>query len=280
MSADLTPHNNPIGICSWTLGLDHDLAALMRECVGLGLQGLQFSGDHRRHRAADLRTAAADHGLQLFAIDPFDCAPDYPNNASADAAIDYYRRVIDFAAEAGAPWTTLQGLGQWMHNCHDASAAWQRLVCCCTALHEYAAARGVALVYEVVNRYETPIIRTADEGERLRVALGGASIGLILDSFHMNIDEPDPQGTLRACAPELASYHISDSNRGGIGSGHIDFSAQRDILARTGFSGPVMIEIVLAENAPVTPPRNHAQWAALRIEIGRSLHFWRSAHVA
>lgn len=268
--------NNPIGICSWTLGLDHDPRALAAECANLGLDGLQYSGDHRSGpTAAEVRRAADDHGLTLFAIDPFKAAPAEPGQASAEAAIAYFRRVIDFAAEAGAPWVTLQGLGSWVRNCDDADAAWARLVECSNALGEHAAKANIALVYETLNRFESPVVRTAAAAEQLRAAVAGPELGIVLDSFHMNIEEHDPEAVLANHADALCSYHISDSNRGGIGAGHIDFGAQRRVLDKIDFTGPIMIEVVLPENAPTTPPINDDQWTALREQIRYSLDFWR-----
>ncbi|WP_106476881.1 sugar phosphate isomerase/epimerase family protein [Phytohalomonas tamaricis] len=263
-----------LGICTWTLGID-DLHALMSKIKTLGLDGVQFCADGRQYQAEELRACVDEQGLELFAIDPFDCAPDDPEKASAEGAIAYYREVIDFAAASGAPAVTLQGLGQWTTNCDSDDEAWQRLVECCKALVPYAQKHGITPMYEVVNRYEMPLIRTAAEGRRL-VAEVGDELGLIPDSFHMNIDEADPCQALRDSAEWLVSYHISDSNRAGIGSGHINFPAQHRVLRQIGFSGPVMIEPVLPPLTPTTTPRSAAERDALDDEIHRSVATWRA----
>ncbi|KEZ77320.1 sugar phosphate isomerase/epimerase family protein [Salinisphaera hydrothermalis] len=268
--------NNPIGICSWTLGLDHDPAALAAECADLGLDGLQYSGDHRAGpTAAEIRRALDDHGLKLLGLDPYYGASAEPAQTSREGAIDYYRRVIDFAAELECPRVALQGLGSWVRHETDADTARARLVEYCNTLGTHAHDAGMDLVYEAINRYESPVVRTAAAARRLRDDVTEAKLGLVLDSFHMNIEETDPEDALETHGDALAGYHIADSNRGGIGVGHIDFGAQRRVLDRIGFAGPIMIEIVLPENGPATPPVDDDQWAALRRQVRYSLDFWR-----
>lgn len=265
---------NELGICSWTLGIT-DLAALMQKTQDLGLDGVQFSGDQRQYDPTQLRQGAAAHGLTLFAIDPFDCAPPDPQAASTAGAVAYYQAVIDFAVAAGAPWVTVHGLTQWTKNCASENEAWARLVDCGRQLARYAAPLGIRLVFEAVNRYETPRIRDAATARRLLADIG-ADIGLILDSFHMALEETDSCAAIRTSAGQLASYHISDSNRLGIGSGQVNFLAQHRTLSDLSFAGPVMVELVLPHLAPTTPPQTAADWQGLDAEIRRTARCWRA----
>jgi len=264
-----------LGINSWPLGLEEPLA-LMRKVSELGLDGLQYCGETREQDPRRLGQLAEEFGLALMAIDPFHCAPPSPEQASEQGAIDYYRSVIDFAVSAGSPWVTIQGLGQWTANCRDHSHAWQRLLQCCASLEKHAAAAGVRLVYEVCNRYEVPIIRTLDACLALLEEADCPRIGVVLDSFHMNIDESDACAAIRRAGGRLASYQISDSNRAGIGSGHVDFVAQWRALQDIGFDGPVVLELVLPELTPSTPPQSAEQWARMNEEIARSARVWRA----
>lgn len=266
---------NLLGICTWTLGIDEP-EAMISKARELGLDGIQFCGTPSQYDAHELRALAHAQGMQIFAIDPFDCAPEDPTQATAEGAIAFYRQAIDFARDAGAPWVTLQGLSAWTQNCENENAAWERLVSCIRTLETYATSQDIRLVYEVVNRYEVPMIRTFDECMRLLSDVGSSRIGILLDSFHMNIDETDPCAVIRRCGSRLASYHISDSNRGGIGSGHIDYLAQHRALQDIGFDGPVMVEIVLPHLTPTTTPRNSEERSRLDEEIRRSVRIWRA----
>lgn len=267
---------NELGTCSWTLGID-DPKLLFKKVKGLGLDGLQFSGDGRQYKAQDIKAAAETCGMKIFAVDPFDCKPEAGQEATAEAAIIYYKRyVIDFAVEAGSPWVTIQGLTQWTKNCSTETAAWQRLVNCCIELDKYAVQKNIRLVFEAVNRYESPMVRTAAECLRLLSDIGNTDIGVVLDSFHMNIEEHAACDALQLVNKKLVSYHVSDSNRGGIGSGHIDFLAHYTKLKEIGFNGPVMIELVLPYLSPSTPPRNQTQSVQLDQQIKSSISLWKS----
>lgn len=131
-------------------------------------------------------------------------------------------------------------------------------------------------LYKVCNHYEVPLIITSDECRALIDEVSGTNLRMILDSFHMNIDERDPLETIRRHTEHTAIYHISDSGRGGIGSGHIDFQAQYDALITLGFTRNVAVELVLSHRTPSSPPSDQADVALLDREIARSVEVWRA----
>lgn len=266
---------NKLGISSWTLGIV-DIAELMEKVKSLGLDGIQFSGDGRKYSAKELREAAKQFQLEIFAIDPFNCSPSNSEEANADSAIEFYKKIIDFAVEAHAPWVTLHGLPNWTVNCDNDQACWDMLIHCCKTLDAYAQLKKIKLTYECVNRYESKMIHTAEAGIQLIHDVGHTNFGLILDSFHMHIEEPDPVEALRKSKQILCSYHISDSNRAGIGRGQVDFVKHHEILQEINFDGPVIIEVVLPELAPTTTPRNALERERLDEEIRRSVRVWRN----
>ncbi|GHB07806.1 sugar phosphate isomerase/epimerase family protein [Salinicola rhizosphaerae] len=263
-----------VGIVTWTLGMTEP-EAVARKAVSLGLDGVQYAGDYRDCSGSALRKALDAAGLRLFAVDPFNAGPPDPEKATQAAAIAYYRRVVDFAADAGGAPVTLQGLSQWTRNCPDRESAMARLLACCEAVDHYAQQRGVTTLYEACNHYEVPLMHTAADCQALIQQVGGDNMRLVLDSFHMNINEADPLRVLRDHGAMTEIYHISDSGRGGIGSGHIDFRAQYEALVESGFRGSVAVEPVLPALTPSNPPRTAAERQALDAEIARSVAAWR-----
>jgi len=96
---------------------------------------------------------------------------------------------------------------------------------------------GVRFALEPMNRYETDLIHTAAEGMDLIERVGKDNFGLLLDTFHMNIEEPDIGDSIRACGDRIFHFHVADSNRWHPGAGHLDFGAILDELSRTGYRG-------------------------------------------
>lgn len=262
------------GLCSWTLGHE-DPAEIMQLTRAMGLDGLQFHGDHTSHDPAAVRAAADAAGLIIFAIDPIGCAPRSDDIADAKHGVDYYTRVIDFAAAMGCDTVTVHGLAFWCQDQDDRSGALQRLVASLQQLCDHAATAGIRLLWEMCNRYEAPMVRASHEGRSLHAQVERDNFALILDSFHMNIEDRDPVAEIEATGKAIAIYHVSDSNRSGIGSGHVDFRSQHRALRAAGFNSPVMLEFVLPGLGPHTPPETEAQWQALHAEFKRSLQAWR-----
>jgi sugar phosphate isomerase/epimerase len=102
---------------------------------------------------------------------------------------------------------------------------------------EKAAAEGVRIAFEPLNRYETPLLNTVKEGLELIDRVGMDNLGLLLDTFHMNIEEPSIEESIKTCSDRIFHFHVADSNRWYPGAGHLDFSSIFEVLFSTGYSG-------------------------------------------
>jgi sugar phosphate isomerase/epimerase len=114
---------------------------------------------------------------------------------------------------------------------------------------ETAAKEGVRIAFEPLNRYETPLLNTAKEGLELIDRVGADNLGLLLDTFHMNIEEPSIEESIRACGDRIFHFHVADSNRWYPGAGHLDFGKILDALFSTGYSGFVSGEFMAMPDA-------------------------------
>jgi sugar phosphate isomerase/epimerase len=159
------------------------------------------------------------------------------------AAIERACAHIPFAAQVGAQIVIglLRGVVQ---PGVDRTQAMDWLV---EALHHCAAAaapEGVGLCLEPLNRYETDLIHDVADGLALNEQVGADNLGLLLDTFHMNIEEPDPAAAIRAAGERLFHFHVADSNRWYPGAGHIDFGHLLAVLERIGYTGYVSGEFM------------------------------------
>lgn len=115
------------------------------------------------------------------------------------------------------------------------------------ALRECSAAarpHGVRLALEPINRYETTLINSAAEGLDLIERVGADNFGLLLDTFHMNIEEVNIESSIRACGERIFHFHVADTNRWYPGAGHLDFKSLLGVLFATGYQGWVSGEFL------------------------------------
>lgn len=73
---------------------------------------------------------------------------------------------------------------------------------------------------------------------------GLSNTGMLMDTFHMNIEEADITASIRQCAPEIQYVHIADSNRRYPGAGHTDFLSILRTLREIGYEGALSAEIL------------------------------------
>jgi sugar phosphate isomerase/epimerase len=115
------------------------------------------------------------------------------------------------------------------------------------ALRECSAAAASARVryaLEPLNRYETDLIHTVADGLALIERVGAANFGLLLDTFHMNIEEPSIEESIWLAGDRIFHFHVADSNRWHPGAGHLDFRTILDTLFATGYTGFVSGEFL------------------------------------
>ena len=126
---------------------------------------------------------------------------------------------------------------------------------------------GVTQVLEPINRYETGLVHTAAEALEVLEEIDEPSMGVLLDTFHMNIEERSLPDAIRAVGDRLAYVHVADSNRLAPGHGHIDFPGVARTLEEIGYQGPVVAEIL-----PLPDDRTAAvdAWAYLYPLFGSS----------
>lgn len=102
---------------------------------------------------------------------------------------------------------------------------------------DYADQKGVTIIFEGINRYETALLCSAAEAaEFVRVYLGDPDcVGVLWDVFHANIEDPSMEAALDAIGDKLKHVHFADSNRWFPGHGHIDFEGICRMLNARGY---------------------------------------------
>ncbi len=248
------------GACTWIFG-DEPLAAKAQRMAAIGLDGVELFGD----TSLDPRTARQiliDHQLAVLSLTPDNVDLCHPDARVHRPALDYYFRLVDFAADVGTPIIGCHGLVGRVRAVSSYADEWDRMVAAVREIASRAAERHLRVAVELLNRYEAHLLNRAEEGVRFVREIGASNVGLLLDAYHMNVEEADLPRAIVDANSRLFLFHAADSNRQAVGRGHIDFRGIADALRATGYGGPVIFECVAAGPDPFTPlkgPDSHTQ---------------------
>lgn len=109
---------------------------------------------------------------------------------------------------------------------------------------EYAQTLGVELLVEPINRYETDLLNTIGDALAFIQQVGAPNLGIVADTFHMNIEEASLTASLAGAGSYLWHVHWVDSNRRAAGMGHLDFPAMLATLRAIGYAGYLSAEVL------------------------------------
>lgn len=106
----------------------------------------------------------------------------------------------------------------------------------------HAADHGVRLAVEPLNRFETDFVSTTLQGIELVRRVDSPAVGLLLDTFHMNMEDGDPALAIERAAQHLVHFQANENHRGFVGTGHIDWTGVARALVKVGYTGPITLE--------------------------------------
>jgi len=121
---------------------------------------------------------------------------------------------------------------------------WQWAVEGLKQCQDHAERVGVRIALEPLNRFETYFLNRGEQALALAEAVGG-NCGVALDAFHMNIEELDLLGAIRAAGDKLADFHVADNNRMPCGQGAIDWEKVVSELHGIGYDDYLTVEFVV-----------------------------------
>jgi D-psicose/D-tagatose/L-ribulose 3-epimerase len=250
----------------WTSPFGDDALWLCAHVARLGFDTLEICvEDPATVTPERVRDAAAQAGIDVLVCGAFGADRDV-SNEDADArerAIAYLRTCVDIAAAVGSPIVSgpmyaPTGQARLLSE-SDRAAQWARAVHSLAEVADYAAERDVALAIEPLNRFETDLVNTVAQGARLCDDIGRPNAGLLLDTFHMNIEEKELAVAIRHAGPRVTNFHACENDRSAPGSGHIAWRSVFAALDDIGYDGHVVIESFTPE---------------IR-EIARAVSLWR-----
>ena len=119
---------------------------------------------------------------------------------------------------------------------------WKTVVKNLKEVCKYGEDQGIKICLEPLNRFETDFINTCDQGLEMIEDVGSPALKLLLDTFHMNIEEKNQAAAIRKAGKHLGHLHACGADRGTPGNDHIDWKNIAKALKDIGYEGDVVIE--------------------------------------
>jgi D-psicose/D-tagatose/L-ribulose 3-epimerase len=244
----------PLGLSSFVLASpfsDPDLG-LFGKVRSFGYDQVEVCvEDPARLTATAITKAAADAGLSVLICGAF--GPDrdisHEDAGRRQAGMEYLRRCIDLAAAVHSPLVSgpmYAPTGQArLLDPPERAAQWGRAVDSLARIADVARDAGVRLAIEPLNRFETDLVNTVEQGLRLCADVGAGNVGLLLDTFHLNIEEKSLPAAITAAGGRLFHVQVSENDRGTPGSGHVPWPDIVATLRAVDYRGSVVVESFL-----------------------------------
>ncbi|MBI4902469.1 MAG: sugar phosphate isomerase/epimerase [Acidobacteria bacterium] len=231
----------------WTTHFTEEHIPLLAKMKAAGFDGVElpmFNPDG--YPGKTIRRALEDSGLGLTFCS---IVPGGMSLVDADATarangLEHIRKIIYLAAEMGcetvagpiySPVGYLPGRRRTAEEWKNAIESYHTLA---VTLDECK----VDLAIEPLNRFETFFLNTTADGVALCEAVNHPRIGLLVDTFHCNVEEKDIAAAYRMAGRHLKHVHTCENDRGIPGSGHVEWGPVFEAIRSTGYNNWLTIE--------------------------------------
>lgn len=161
------------------------------------------------------------------------------NAETRKKSLEFFHKYIDISADLNANKVVI-GLARGECGKADCKKVKQVLKNSLEILDSYAHEKGVTLVFEPLNKYETDLINRISEAIDLIKDL--KSTKLLLDTFHATLEERSVYEAIETAGPYIAHVHVADSNRRAPGMGILDWERIIYKLIKVGYRGYLSVE--------------------------------------
>lgn len=261
---------NKLGIFMnfWEKNWDADHKKYIKKVAEIGFDILEFQAqpllEMSREHMRELVLLAEECGIELTYSLGLDRNYDV---SSLDekvrlGGVDYLKRIVERIGFMGG--TLLSGVsyagwGTPDNFNGDKRPYWENSIKSMKEIIKTAENCGVTYCVEAVNRFETCLINTAEEALKYVDEVGSPNIGVLLDTYHMNIEENNIGDAIRLAGNKLTSFHTGENNRTAPGRGHLNWDEIFGALSEIGYKGRIVSEPFVMQGG----------------EVGRDIHVYR-----
>lgn len=247
----------------WAAGYEYYVDKVARLGFDILEVGAAPLPDYTPEQIRSLKSCAQNNGIELTA----GYGPTFDHNMSSSDpsivknAIEWYKRLFDVMGQLDIHLIGGALYSYWPVNFDNADKAedWKRSVEGMRILAPIAAQYGINMGMEVLNRFENHILNTAEEGVAFVKEVNEDNVKVMLDTFHMNIEETSISEAIRTAGSLLGHFHTGECNRKVPGKGRTPWREIGEALKAVGYDGTVVME----------------PFVRMGGQVGKDIHVWR-----
>jgi sugar phosphate isomerase/epimerase len=221
-----------------------------------GYDGIEISGEPARYHTDEVRALLDKHELECWGtvtlmFEGRDLV--HPDKDIRIGTITYMKDCIKMAkALGGKMFCIVPSTVGKVKPLAAPAEEWKWVVEGLKEVAAFAADNGIMPGVEPLNRFETYLINRHDQALRLAAEVGNG-LRVVLDAFHLNIEEADPMQAIRNVGDKLLDFHVADNNRKPAGQGKYDWTEVLSTLRSVNYQGHLTAEFVLPlDRTPLT----------------------------
>lgn len=266
---------NKLGIFTnfWENSWDIDHKKYIDKVSRIGFDILEFQAqpllEMSKEKMTDLKKYADEKGIELtysLGLDKkYDISSE--NESVRSGGVDYLKRIMEcvgFMNGNAVSGVAYEGWGAPDYIVDSKLAMLERSIDSMKKVIRTAEDFGITYSVEAVNRFESCLINTAEEALDYVDRVGSKNIGVLLDTYHMNIEENNLGDAIRLAGTKLTAVHTGDNNRRCPGRGHIDFDDVFQALSDIGYHNRIVSE----------------PFVTMGGEVGRDIKVWRNLDIS
>ena len=250
----------------WVSPFSNDTIGQLKKAHDFGFDIYEIAVENPKSFSPELVQREAERvGIQVTICGAFGAERDISSDdpVRRKKGCDYIKTLIDYAAIIHSPYVAgpmYSATGKTrLLDAADKKKQITFIIENMYLLCEYAAKRGIKLAIEPLNRYETDCVNTVAQGLELIEKVNMDNMGLLLDVYHMNIEEKNIGSAIRAASGKIFNFHACANDRGIPGNDHIDWKEIAAALHDVHYNGSVVIE----------------SFTTAVTEIARAVSLWR-----
>lgn len=246
---------------------DHE--KYIRKAAAIGFDILEFQAqvllEMPDEKLKSLKKCADEVGIELsysLGLDPaYDISS--PDKSIRLGGVEYLKRILDQIEKMDGNFiggVSYAGWGAPNYILNDKRPLWENSVKSMRSLMKTAEDAGITYCVEVVNRFESCLLNTASEALAYVREVDSKNLGVLLDTYHMNIEEASIGDAIRSVGDKLLGFHTGENNRTAPGRGHLNWDEIFGALADIDYQGRIVSE----------------PFVVMGGEVGRDIHVYRN----